>query len=269
MYVAKKKSKGGHQFYKKEFTENARRKLEIEGDLRAAINNNEIEAHFQPIFLSPNDVLVGYEALARWRSKKYGVIQPTEFIKIAEDSGLIIPLGKQILDQVLEMIQSCNNSEYVSINVSPIQLKQPKFQEYLESKVVESGINPGQLVIEITESVMMEQNEMINELHNSQVLDGIKYFVDDFGTGYSNLAQFKKLQFDAIKIDREFIKDITTSDIDQSLVKVMLMMAKELNLTVVAEGVENEEQKELLKKLSCDCLQGFLLGKPTPRNQQE
>lgn len=267
MYVAKTKSKGGYQFYKKEFTDNARRKLEIEGELRTAIKNNEIEVFFQPIFFSANDELVGYEALARWQSNKYGVITPTEFIKVAEDSGLIIPLGKQIIDQVVAMIKSCKAGEYVSINVSPVQLKQSNFQEFLEEKMVQSRINPSQLVLEITESVMMQQNETIKELHSSKILDGIKFFVDDFGTGYSNLSQLKKLQFDAIKIDREFIKDITKSEIDQSLVKVMLMMAKELNLKVVAEGIETEEQKQLLNKLSCDYLQGFLLGKPSPKNQ--
>jgi diguanylate cyclase (GGDEF)-like protein/PAS domain S-box-containing protein len=265
MYIAKNKYKGSYQFYLKEFTKLTRRKLEIEGELRTAINNREIEVYFQPIVLSSKDVIVGYEALARWNSKAYGEIPPTEFIKIAEDSGLIIPLGKQVFEQVMVMINNCKNEEYISINVSPIQLKQANFQNYLESLITESNINPKQLVIEITESVMMQQNATIKQLHSSLVLKGIQFFVDDFGTGYSNLAQLKKLQFDAIKIDREFIKDLTTSEIDRSLVKVMIMMAKELKLKVVAEGVETEQQKKLLNSLNCDYLQGFLLGRPLPR----
>ncbi len=269
MYETKRRRKGSYTFYKKEYSSyqkqfilSAKRKLELETELRQAMKNKQLEVHFQPIF--KNNQIVGYESLSRWISPEFGVISPTEFIPIAEESDLILMLGVQTLQAAVEFInKKCVNGEYVSVNVSPIQLKHHAFKSSLESIVKQSNIqSPKQLAIEVTERLMMDMNEHLENIVNSPCLKDIKYFIDDFGTGYSNLAQLKKLNFDTLKIDREYIKDLPSSSSDISLIKTMIFMANEFDMKVIAEGIETEEQKQCLIELGCDYFQGNLLGKP-------
>ncbi|MEE9424156.1 MAG: EAL domain-containing protein [Methylococcales bacterium] len=262
MYVAKRKCKGSYAFYKKEYTLYTKRKLELEIELRDALENERLEVHFQPIF--KNNHIVGYEGLARWSNPGFGIISPSEFISIAEESDLILVLGEQIIQAAVEFIKNyCLNGEYVSVNVSPTQLKHYGFKSQLESIIKQSGNNTSQqLVIEITEGLMMNMNEHLENLINSPYLKDIKFFADDFGTGYSNLSLLKKLNFDTLKIDQEFIKGLPSSHLDVSLIKSMLFMAKEFNMKVIAEGVETEEQKQCLIDLGCNYFQGYLFGKP-------
>jgi diguanylate cyclase (GGDEF)-like protein/PAS domain S-box-containing protein len=262
MYVAKRKCKGSYAFYKKEYTLYTKRKLELEIELRDDLENKRLEVHFQPIF--KNNHIVGYEGLARWSNPRFGIISPSEFISIAEESDLILVLGEQIIQAAVEFIKNyCLNGEYVSVNVSPTQLKHYGFKSQLESIIKQSGNNTSQqLVIEITEGLMMNMNEHLENLINSPHLKDIKFFADDFGTGYSNLSLLKKLNFDTLKIDKEFIKGIPSSHLDISLIKSMLFMAKEFNMKVIAEGVETEEQKQCLIDLGCNYFQGYLFGKP-------
>ncbi|MCF6205068.1 MAG: EAL domain-containing protein [Methylococcaceae bacterium] len=269
MYETKRHRKGSYTFYKKEYTSyqkqfflSAKRKLELENELRKAMKNKQLTVHFQPIF--KNDQIVGYESLSRWVSPEFGTISPAEFIPIAEESDLILMLGVQTLQAAVEFInKKCVNGEYVSVNVSPIQLKHHAFKSSLESIVKQSNIqSPKQLVIEVTERLMMDMNEHLESIVNSPCLKDIKYFIDDFGTGYSNLAQLKKLNFDTLKIDREYIKDLPSSSSDISLIKTMIFMANEFDMKVIAEGIETEEQKQCLAELGCDYFQGNLLGKP-------
>ncbi len=262
MYEAKMKCKGSYSFYKKEYTSTTKRKLELEIELREALENKQLEVHFQPIFNHKN--IVGYEALARWFNPRFGMISPSEFIPIAEESGLIIVLGKQVMQAAVKFINKyCLDSEYVSVNVSPTQLKHYDFKSNLESIICQSSNHTSrQLVIEVTEGLMMNMNEHLENLIKSPSLKEIRYFVDDFGTGYSNLSQLKKLNFDTLKIDREFIKGLPSSHSDISLIKSMIFIAKEFNMKVIAEGVETEEQKQCLIDIGCDYFQGYLLGKP-------
>lgn len=276
MYEAKRKRKGSYTFYKKEYTSYkkeytsaAKRKLELENELREAVENKKLEVHFQPIF--KNEHIVGYESLSRWFNPEFGTILPNEFIPIAEESGLILMLGEQVMEAAIEFINKyCLNGEYVSVNVSPIQLKHCTFISSLESIINESSVNsPQQLVIEVTERQMMGMNKHFENLINSPYLKDIKYFIDDFGTGHSNLSQLKNLNFDALKIDREFIKDLPASHSDISIIKSILFMAKEFNMKVIAEGVETEEQKKCLTEIGCNYFQGYLLGKPAIRECKE
>ena len=262
MYEAKRRGKGSYTFYKKEYTATAKRKLELESELRVAIENKQLEVHFQPIF--EKNRIIGYEGLARWFNPEFGMISPTEFIPIAETSGLIIVLGEQVIQAAVEFINKyCQDGEYVSVNVSPIQLEHSEFKTGFESIICQSGMHsPHQLVIEVTEGLMMNLIEHLENLINSPYLKDIKFFVDDFGTGYSNLSQLKKLNFDTLKIDREFIKGLPTSQSDISLIKSMVFIANEFNMKVIAEGVETEAQKQCLMDIGCNCFQGFLLGKP-------
>ncbi|MGJ8662150.1 MAG: putative bifunctional diguanylate cyclase/phosphodiesterase, partial [Marinicella sp.] len=263
MYVAKQNNKGGHQFYQEAYTMTIKRKLEMDMYLRDAIKSKELEVHFQPIFNSQQNKVVGYEALARWNDKNFGVVKPDEFIAIAEQSDLILHLGEQVIEHAIKFIEDhCQSGEYVSINVSPKQLMHPSFKACLIEQINQSDTDPNQLAIEVTENVMVKMNDYISQLTQVSELAGIRFFVDDFGTGYSNLSQLKKIKFSALKIDRTFIKELPDSKTDKSLVKVMVLMAKELNLEVIAEGVETQEQMDCLIELGCQYFQGFLLGRP-------
>ncbi len=266
MYVAKKNNKGGHQFYQEAYTLIIKRKLELDVYLRDAITSDNLKVHFQPIFAADSNEIAGYEALARWEDEKFGAVKPNEFIAIAEESDLILQLGEQVVHQAVQFIsQYCQNGEYVSINVSPKQLMHPSFKSCLSEQVKKAQIDPKQLVIEITENVMVKMNDYINQLTQVAQLRGIRFFVDDFGTGYSNLSQLKKIKFDALKIDRSFVKELPDSSTDKSLVKIMILMAQELNLEVVAEGVETQQQLDCLRALGCQYIQGFLLGMPVEK----
>ncbi len=263
MYVAKNNNRGGHQFYQEAYTMTIKRKLEMDVYLRDAIKSKELEVHFQPIIQGSDGSVIGYEALARWNDKIFGSVSPDEFIAIAEETDLILPLGELVIDQAINFIQQhCPQGEYVSINVSPKQLMHPSFKTYLIEHLKITGTDPKQLAVEVTENVMVKMNDYITQLTQLRELNGIRFFVDDFGTGYSNLAQLKKIQFNALKIDRSFVKELPESKTDISLVKIMVLMAKELKLEVIAEGVETEAQKACLTELGCQYFQGYLLGRP-------
>ncbi len=234
--------------------------------LRDAITSHKLMVHFQPIFKASNQTVVGYEALARWDDKKFGQVKPGEFISIAEESDLILQLGEQVVAQAVQFIsQHCHAGEYVSINVSPKQLSHPSFKAYLIKQFKQAQADPRQLVIEVTENVMVKMNKFITQLTEVAELGGIRFFVDDFGTGYSNLSQLKKIKFNALKVDRSFIKELPDSRTDISLVKIMILMAQELNLEVIAEGVETESQRNCLQELGCEFIQGYLLGRPSKK----
>ncbi|VAW45455.1 diguanylate cyclase/phosphodiesterase (GGDEF & EAL domains) with PAS/PAC sensor(s), partial [hydrothermal vent metagenome] len=224
MYVAKNNNKGGHQFYQEAYTMTIKRKLEMDVYLRGAIKSKELEVHFQPIFNTLNNTVAGYEALARWNDKVFGPVNPDEFIAIAEQSDLILHLGEQVVEQSIQFIHNhCQAGEYVSINVSPKQLMHPSFKAGLIDQINKTSTDPKQLVIEVTENVMVKMNDFISQLTQETELAGIRFFVDDFGTGYSNLSQLKKIKFAALKIDRTFVKELPHSHTDKSLVKIMIL----------------------------------------------
>ena len=264
MYQAKKHSKGGFALHDKSFITKIRRKLEIEQQLRAAVEQQAIKVHYQPIYSINQDVIIGYEALARWSSEEFGEVSPDEFIAIAERSDLILSLGYQVLTDAVHFIKThCDPNQYVSVNVSPVQLKRGQLIQHARETIESLDVNPHQLALEITESEMITLNNCIDDFKSCPTLKNIQFFVDDFGTGYSNLSQLKRLEFSALKIDRDFIKDLPDSRTDRSLVSTMISMASELNLKIIAEGVETEEQKSCLLSMGCELMQGFLMCEPT------
>jgi len=263
MYQAKKYNKGGYVLHDSRFVQETRRELEIEQGLRNAVENQSIKVNFQPIYSTHEEKVVGYEALARWHCAEFGEVSPNEFIPIAEKSDLILSLGEQVLTQAVAFIKKhCDPDQYVSVNVSPIQLTRGNLKQHVKDIIEASNINPAQLAIEITESVMMTLNTSLNEFKTCSTLRNIQFFVDDFGSGYSNLSQLKKLEFSALKIDQEFIRDLPQSRMDQSLVSTMISMANELNLKIIADGVATEEQKASLLEMGCELMQCYLIRQP-------
>ncbi len=271
MYKAKELNRGGYLYYRSEYTDYAKRKLEIESELRQALLNNDLEVHYQPIVAAnENHNIVGYEALARWYSHEFGSVSPLEFIPIAEQSDMILMLGDDVLLNACRFLQMhCEAHQYVSVNVSSLQLLDPEFAHRVQLALEMTGANPRQLVLEITETTMMSLSDELYFLHSMLSSLGVRFFIDDFGTGFSNMAQLKRLRFDAIKVDREFVKDLPHSDADISLIKTIVFMAREFGIKVIFEGVEEITQEQHLKALGCDFMQGYLFGKPFPAHSKK
>ncbi len=251
--------------YNKKLNEQFVKKLEMEKALEKAIENNCLEAYYQPQFSLPNRKLQGFEALARWRDPKYGFISPTEFIPIAEETGLIIKVGNQILEKACQQSVLWDKKGFhhtISINISIIQIKDEHFFADVWNILRRTGVNPHNIEFEITESVVIaDMQESIALLNQLKEL-GISIALDDFGTGYSSLSYLKEIPFDVLKIDRAFIQNIPHSPKDCAITKMILILAKELVVKVIAEGMEKEEQVLFLEKEQCDSAQGFYFSHP-------
>ncbi|MDD7794196.1 putative bifunctional diguanylate cyclase/phosphodiesterase [Clostridium sp. 'White wine YQ'] len=272
LYEAKKLGKNKYRFYDKMLFEKIYRKDILEKYLRNSIKNNELSIKYQPQYNVESRKIIGYEALLRWNSKELGEISPVEFISVAEDSGLIISLGEWILREACRQ-----NSKWIekgikniiAINISPIQFEQRDFVEIVRNVLEENNLEPEQLELEITETALIKSlDRSIKTLEKLKKL-GVKVSLDDFGTGYSSLNYLKNLPIDNLKIDKSFINDIAISDNSKHILTGIIQLAHMLNLKVIAEGIETDEQYEILKKINCDIAQGFLLSKPISKNEIE
>lgn len=265
MYETKDRNKGHYSIYQQSFSERARRRLDIETALRRALHDQQLIACYQPIMSGDGLKVVGYESLARLRSSDLAEIPAIEFITVAEQTGMIHQLGDQMLEQACDYIRvHCTAGEFVTVNISGAQLSEPGFASTLRHVVARHGIAGNQLVLEITESIMATMGEQIRSLKAALKDLGIRLWIDDFGTGYSNLAQLKRMQFDALKIDKAFIRDLPDSDLDESLIRTMMTLAAEFRLKVVAEGIETDRQAACLSALGVHYLQGYLYGRAKP-----
>ena len=257
----KKKGKGFLSFNKK-IKQTSIERLQIESELLQAIENDEFELFYQPIIDIRNKNVYSFEALLRWNSKKRGLVLPKVFIPILEETGLINEVGGIILNKTAQFLRNTQDVK-VSINVSVKQLQKRFFKDLIQ-EIEKIKLDANRLMIEITESVLMENLDMfvydIYKLHSY----GIEIEIDDFGTGYSSLAYLKKLPVFALKIDRIFIKDILTSQEDKKITQAIIALAHTLDKKVIAEGVENFEQLKLLMQLGCDFIQGYYFSKPIP-----
>jgi len=268
MYRAKESGKACFKVFHKKMHEQALESVIIENDLRNAIAENKLRLYYQPIVKTGSEKIEGFEALVRWIHPKYGVLSPIKFIPLAEETGLIIPLGKWVLSEACKQIKRWNDisSQYskltISVNVSSKQFMQQDFIEHIASVIKQYHCHPDQLKIELTESVLMDYAESSIEKMNALKKMGIRLVIDDFGTGYSSLSYLNRFPIDGLKIDRSFISNMNASDEDMEIVKTVLSLAKHLNLGVVAEGVEEKDQLSVLKALSCECVQGFYFSKP-------
>lgn len=268
MYQSKARGKNSYFLFTQEVNARISRRLEMENDMRRALKNKEFTVYFQPKVEIATEEVVGMEALVRWNKGDGTVVSPADFIPLAEETGLIVPLGEFVLEASCRAMQvfdgvGCSNIS-VAVNLSPIQFEQGDLVEMILSNLERNGLAPSKLELEITESTLMTDVEASIAKLNRLVEYGISIAIDDFGTGHSSLYYLKNLPINVLKIDRSFIRDITADDSDAQIVKTIVLMAHSLGISTVAEGVEEEEQLELLKSFNCELIQGYYYSRPLP-----
>jgi diguanylate cyclase (GGDEF)-like protein/PAS domain S-box-containing protein len=268
MYHAKEQGRNNYQFYAASMNAVALRRLILEGKLRRALEQDEFEVHYQPKIALASGRTCGLEALVRWRDPELGLVLPGDFIPIAEETGLIEPLGEWVLRAVCREIAAMRARGIavppVAVNLSLHQLRSGRLVEQVRAALASAGVLPAQLELEITESVLMQDAAPVVAALETLRADGHPVSIDDFGTGYSSLSYLRRLPVDALKIDRSFIRDIAEREDDAALTESIIRMARALRLRVVAEGVETEAQKALLTRFACDEIQGFLVARAMP-----
>lgn len=256
------------QFFSEELNRASVRQLELESDLRHAIENEEFELHYQPKVCLKTATISGFEALVRWNHPDKGVVPPNDFIPVAEKTQLINVLGDWVLREAMRQTAAWNR-EYntdltIAVNLSPVQFQQKQLVDQVLSMAVAAELDPQLLALEITESTVVEDMEGAIKILEKLRKHGVKVALDDFGTGYSSLNYLKQLPLDCLKIDRSFIMGIDADDRDASIVSTIINLAQSLSLTVVAEGVETHDQLALLCQMNCDEIQGYLFSRPVP-----
>lgn len=271
MFRAKQKGHNTYEWYSSELNLEASKRVVLRNELQQAIERQDLVLHFQPMIDSRSGKVYTSEALVRWQHPERGLIPPLDFIPLAEETGQIITLGRWVLEQACQSGQALHHMGFedhcVSVNVSPIQLRQANFVETVAQVLENTGLKPACLDIEIVESVLLEGTEQVIEVLRQLRALGVGVVIDDFGTGFSSLSYLKMLPAHKLKIDRAFIKDITQSNSDASITRGVISIAHHLSLTVVAEGVENTDQATLLHHYGCDQLQGYLFSRPVPLDE--
>jgi diguanylate cyclase (GGDEF)-like protein len=264
MYRAKAVGRGQFHFYTPEMTRDAQQRIRMENLLRRALEHDEFTVHLQPQVDTASGRLVGAEALVRWNSPELGLVMPTRFIPLAEDSGIIIGLGNWVLQETCRQVMQWSDSGFdlpmVSVNLSVKQLERPEFIDVLRDILEATGMEPAKLKLELTESVVMGVGDACTVLQRLREL-GISLALDDFGTGYSSLSYLKMLPVQQLKIDRSFVTGIGRNPGDEAIIRTVIQLAASLGFEVVAEGVETAEQAAFLAGLGCQQLQGFLHGR--------
>jgi diguanylate cyclase (GGDEF)-like protein/PAS domain S-box-containing protein len=269
MYYAKEKGRNNYQFFSAQMNERAQERLAIENYLRLALRRNELLLHYQPRIDIAGGNMVGVEALIRWQHPRRGLLGPGKFIGVAEDSGLIVPIGEWVLENACQQAREWQRTVApelrISVNLSMGQVVDgDRLFAAVERSLAASGIPPATLELELTESLLMQNIDEKAALLNRLAALGVGLAIDDFGTGYSSLSYLKKLPVDAIKIDSSFVQDIDSDPNDEAIIRAILAMAHSLRLKVVAEGVETGAQFARLKELGCDEYQGYFTSPPLP-----
>lgn len=271
MYVAKGNGKDTYCYFNDAMNVRLMKKIEMQSELRRAIENREFLVYYQPQIQLNNNRLVGFEALIRWQKEDGQIIPPNEFIPLAEETGLIVQIGQYVLIEACKELKFWNDKGYydltMAVNLSVRQFRDRDFVQMLSDIMEEIGVNPKNLELEITETLALEDLEFtVSTIRKLQEL-GVKFSLDDFGTGYSSMHYLKKLPINILKIDKSFLDTVAEDESDQRIVQTIITMAQILHLEVVAEGVENEDQAAYLKSANCDKAQGFLYSKPVPRQE--
>jgi diguanylate cyclase (GGDEF)-like protein/PAS domain S-box-containing protein len=269
MYRAKAKGTGRYELFDRAMHADALARLQLETDLRHALERGEFRLHYQPVVALASGAVVGFEALLRWEHPLRGMVMPIEMIGAAEETGLILPIGEWVLIEACRQLALWREAFpghplWMSVNLSSKQLTQPSLLQQIERTIWQSGIDPSSLKLEITESAVVENTEAASETLLALKRLGVSLLMDDFGTGYSSLSYLHRLPLDAIKIDRSFVSHMRPGDQHAHLVATILNLATQVGLSVVAEGVEAPEQLELLRELQCPLAQGFLFARPLP-----
>ena len=266
LHRARDRGRGELQFFSSEMSRHAKDRLSLDADLRRAVERGELLLHFQPQSDLTNGKIIGVEALVRWNHPVRGMISPADFIPLAEESGCIVPLGDWVMREACRHFKTWLDAGYplkhIAVNVSTVQLGRGRLVDTVKAVLEESGINPGQLELEITEScIMVDHGQSFKEISALKAL-GVRLSIDDFGTGYSSMAYLQELNANQLKIDLRFVRDITHNGANASIVKAIIALGHSLGLEVLAEGVEDAGQARFLRSLHCDVMQGYLLSKP-------
>jgi EAL domain-containing protein (putative c-di-GMP-specific phosphodiesterase class I) len=266
MYDAKGKGRNNYQFYRPDLNSTATERQSIESGLRYALERHELELHYQPIMNLMTGTISGVESLIRWRHPKLGTVLPLQFIGIAEECGLIVPIGRWVLQEACQQAKAWQDAGLpvfrLAVNISAVELRSNEFVKTVAAILAETGFDPRRLELELTETFLMQDCNSTALVLGALKDLGLQLALDDFGTGYSSLSHMRRFPIDTLKVDRSFVRDLTTDAEDASVVSGIINMAKGLHMAVVAEGVETPEQLAFLKKRKCKEAQGYFLGRP-------
>jgi diguanylate cyclase (GGDEF)-like protein/PAS domain S-box-containing protein len=269
LYRAKEDGGGVHRFFEREMDRQAQKRRDLEFDLRRAFANGEFELHYQPLVDISGDRISGFEALLRWRHPEKGMISPAEFVPVAEDIGLIVPLGEWVLREACTEAVKWPTEVKIAVNLSPVQFRSRNLVQMVISALAQSGLSPRRLELEITESIFLAETDAnLAILHQLREL-GVSISMDDFGTGYSSLSYLRSFPFDKIKIDRSFVKDLAERSDCVAIVRAISGLGRSLNITTTAEGVETMDQLDWLRAEGCNQVQGFLFSAAKPAAEIE
>lgn len=274
MYDAKENDRNNVRFYTQELNERTRAQLDIENALRRALVDDQFELFYQPKVEAKTGRLAGAEALIRWRHPQWGMVSPVDFIPVAEETGLIVPIGTWVLRQACRQASIWQNDPImagmrIAVNVSARQFRDPHFFRSVQAALAESGLDPHGLEVEITEGVLMSDTKGGRDLLDDLKTLGVWIALDDFGTGYSSLGYLRRFPVDTLKIDRSFVRDMLTDPSSAAITGAIVAMANQLHLNVVAEGVETLEQLERLRAIDCAEIQGYYFSPPIPAESFE
>lgn len=266
MYHSKSEGRNQFSFFRPEMNERVNERLMLENALRRALVRNEFSLVYQPIFHLPDRRIIGAEALLRWESPELGAVEPSRFVPVAEDSGLIVPIGEWVAKEAIAQLRRWRDTDIdkfpITINVSGVQFKTPRLVEVLLASLHEHQLVAEDIEIELTETALVSEGDSANSTLDALAAAGFRLVVDDFGTGYSNLAYLKRFDIAKLKIDQSFVRDITTDPNDAAITRGIIGLAKSLGLRVVAEGIEHPAQLEYLLASGCEEAQGYLLSRP-------
>jgi EAL domain-containing protein (putative c-di-GMP-specific phosphodiesterase class I) len=266
MYCAKQKGPNNVQFFTEDLNTQMVERLTIENGLRLALDRQEFFLVYQPQMDMATGTVVGHEALLRWKQPVLGLVPPDKFIRIAENSGLIVPIGEWVLRTACSQARRWQDEGLpavrIAVNVSAVQFRQDGFRDLIRDVLRETGLAPEYLELELTESLLLTNADVVFSVLQELNEMGLSLAIDDFGTGYSSLSYLKQFRVNKLKIDRSFIRDIAVDSDDAAITTAIISMAKSLNLKVIAEGVETEEQMSFLRRHQCDEIQGYYFSKP-------
>ena len=273
MYHAKEMGRNNYQFFSASMNSYLKQRLEVEADLRLALDRNELELYYQPQIDAKSENIIGFEALLRWNHPTKGLVGPAEFIEIAERSGLIIPIGNWVLTQACQQAKiwqhSFQETFRMAVNLSALQFTHSYLPKQVEQALEQADLDAGMLELEITETAIIKDvSETISLLFALKKI-GVKLAIDDFGTGYSSLNYLKNFPIDTLKIDKSFVDDIVTNTKDAAIAQTIVQLARNLGLSTIAEGVETDGQKVSLKDMGCSEFQGYYYSKPVPVTEVE
>jgi EAL domain-containing protein (putative c-di-GMP-specific phosphodiesterase class I) len=271
MYRAKQSGRSAYQFFTAEINQRSRARAQMGSELRRALEREEFALVYQPKYHLATRRLSGAEALLRWKHPERGVVSPGEFIPVLEETGLIVPVGEWVVRRACADLKTWQAAGLgvgpVSVNLSARQFRQSDLHEKIKRAVASAGVDPGLIELEITESQLMQDPDHAIRVMRALCDAGMRIAIDDFGTGYSSLAYLTRFPVGSLKIDRSFVKDLSSGKGDGTIVRTIIEMAHSLGFTVIAEGVETEEQAAFLRLLRCEQAQGFLFARPMPADE--